>query len=360
MGKLDGYICSVPFHAIEMHETKRFLCCASWLTRYLPENTNIKDAWESEEANKVRASILDGSYKYCNSKQCPFINQIVHSGNPAPYSPIAKKEQHTTQVKSAVQEFETHGKLLRGPKMVQFSFDSSCNLKCPSCRIEMIMSSGEKIKKSEKEISTIQELYGNSITSLYITGTGDPFVAVAFRKFLRDFDKSQWPVLKRIHLHTNATRWTKEMWESMPGVHPYVKSCEISIDAATKDTYENKTRLNGNWDDLIQNLQFISTIPNLHSVKTSFVVQKANYKEIPLFVELVESIFKQSRKEIRIFFGRITNWGTFTEEEFKEENIFDTDHPEHQEFLKVMRDLKYHPRVLHNFYDILKRKTVLI
>ena len=33
------------------------------------------------------------------------------------------------------------------------------------------------------------------------------------------------------------------MWDSMPNVHKYVKSCEISIDAGTKDTYENKTRL---------------------------------------------------------------------------------------------------------------------
>ena len=146
----------------------------------------------------------------------------------------------------------------------------------------------------------------------------------------------------------------------MSKVHKYVKSCEISIDAATKDTYENKTRLNGKWDDLISNLKFIATIPNLYSVKPSFVVQQANYKEIPLFVDLLESIFKGSRKELRIFFGRITNWNTVTEEEFKQHNRFDKDHPEHQDFLKVLRNLKYNPRVLHNFYDIIERKKVLI
>ena len=44
------------------------------------------------------------------------------------------------------------------------------------------------------------------------------------------------------------------MWDSMPNVHKYVKSCEISIDAGTKDTYENKTRLGGNWENLMNNL----------------------------------------------------------------------------------------------------------
>ena len=67
------------------------------------------------------------------------------------------------------------------------------------------------------------------------------------------------------------------MWDSMKSIHPYVKTCEISIDAATKDTYENKTRIGGDWDELINNLKFISTLPNLKKIKPSFVVQ--NHKQ---------------------------------------------------------------------------------
>ena len=360
MNKLDGYICSVPFEAIEMHESKRFLCCASWLTEYLPNHVPIKEAWESDTANKIRESVLDGSYTYCKSTACPFMNEIVHSGNPAPYSPIGKWDKLDLSTKSKIKHFRETGEIGSGPTQIQFSFDSSCNLKCPSCRVEMIMSSGARIKKSVKEIENIQNSYGKTVKSLYITGTGDPFVAVAFRDFLRNFDKSKWPSLKKIHLHTNATRWTPKMWESMSKIHKYVKSCEISIDAATRDTYENKTRLNGKWDDLIPNLKFIATIPELYSVKPSFVVQQSNYKEIPLFVELIESIFKGTNKQLRIYFGKITNWGTFTEEEFKQHDVFDKEHPEHEDFLQVMKNLKYNPNVLHNFNHILERKKVLI
>jgi MoaA/NifB/PqqE/SkfB family radical SAM enzyme len=156
-------------------------------------------------------------------------------------------------------------------------------------------------------------------------------VSVGFRDFLRNFNKSKWPNLKSIHLHTNATRWNKEMWESMPNIHPYVKSCEISVDAGTKETYETKTRINGNWDVLLDNLKFISTIPTLSSVKTSFVVQQKNYKEMKLFYDLMYSIFG---KKVNVFFGKITNWGTFTDEDFLSEQIWNESHPEYNEFVK--------------------------
>ena len=47
----------------------------------------------------------------------------------------------------------------------------------------------------------------------------------------------------------------------MKNIHKYVKSCEISIDSASKDIYENKVRLGGKWDDLIENLKYIATLP---------------------------------------------------------------------------------------------------
>jgi hypothetical protein len=44
------------------------------------------------------------------------------------------------------------------------------------------------------------------------------------------------------------------MWDSMSNIHAYVKTCEISIDAATKETYE-KLRLGGRWDKIIEGLE---------------------------------------------------------------------------------------------------------
>ena len=72
----ENFICSVPFTSLEVHDHKRFLCCASWLTKYLPEDSSPKEAWDSNEANEIRDSILDGSYKFCDSNQCPFLDKL--------------------------------------------------------------------------------------------------------------------------------------------------------------------------------------------------------------------------------------------------------------------------------------------
>lgn len=326
---LKNYICMVPFTSLEMHDHQRFLCCASWLTKSLPNDTKPKEAWNSKEANDIRNSILDGSYKYCDSNQCPFLHQLKTFGEVGRIHPIYHKDKLNPEMKLKIEKHK-EGKLI-SPQIVQFSMDRSCNLECPSCRLNMFIADSNKIKKVKQDVQDIEDAFGNEVSALYITGSGDPFVSVGFRDFLRNFDKNKWPKLNSIHLHTNATRWNKEMWESMPNIHQYVKSCEISIDAGTKETYETKTRINGNWDVLLENLKFISTIPTLKNVKTSFVVQQKNYKEMKLFCDLMYSIFG---KKVNVFFGKITNWGTFTEKEFNEQQIWNENHTEYENFIK--------------------------
>jgi MoaA/NifB/PqqE/SkfB family radical SAM enzyme len=142
--------------------------------------------------------------------------------------------------------------------------------------------------------------------------------------------------------------WNKEMWDSMPNVHKYVKSCEISIDAGTQDTYETKTRLGGNWENLLNNLKFISTLPI--KVKTSFVVQDTNYTEMETFYNLMYSIFGN---KVNVFFGKITNWGTFSEGEFKLKQVWDTLHPEHHLFKKEFNKVWKNTNLFHNLYEFI-------
>jgi wyosine [tRNA(Phe)-imidazoG37] synthetase (radical SAM superfamily) len=104
-----------------------------------------------------------------------------------------------------------------------------------------------------------------------------------------------YPNLKSIHLHTNGTLWNESNWSKMTNVHRFIKSAEISVDAATKDTYENYTRLGGKWEDIQSNLKFIATLPNLEYVTMSFVVQNSNYKEMEMFYKMSEEIFDFSK-----------------------------------------------------------------
>jgi len=351
-----NYICAVPFFSLEMHMKKRFLCCDSWLHKKLPENVDPKTAWESKEADDIRESVLDGSFKYCDHEHCPALHQLVDIGPVGRIHPLYHRDKLPPIVEEAINDYKNNK---HTPKTIQFAFDQSCNLACPSCRPVMIMYNSKQIQKVREDIELIEKQYGKTTEVLYITPSGDPFISVAYRDFLRTFDAKKWPKLKNIHLHTNATYWTKKMWDSMPNIHKYVKTAEISIDAATKDTYENKTRLNGNWDELMENLDFIYTIPELKTVKLSFVMQQKNYKEINKFYHLMMEKFKEKAS---IYYGKIMDWGsdTFTPESYKEAAIWMPDHPEHDLFVEEIRRTLPAKQAWTNAQEFLIEKTRLL
>ena len=110
-------------------------------------------------------------------------------------------------------------------------------------------------------------------------------------------------------------------------------------------------RLGGNWDELINNLKLISTIPTLKSVKTSFVVQQSNYREMKQFYDLMYSIFGD---KVNVFFGKVTNWGTFTEEEYLKNKVWDGSHPLHFDFLKELNSFILKDKVWHNLQEFVK------
>lgn len=348
MKDLKKYVCTSPFQNLEIHDTNNFMCCPSWLPKKISN-------WNDEDAKDIRKSVMDGSFKYCKTKYCPFLSELLNNKKFSTTNPIVEKNKIPEFIEKNYNPISGHMNI--GPGVVQFTFDRSCNFKCPSCRLDIITADGKTIKNIEAKIDEIEIKYGADLKWLYITGSGDPFVSVAFRNFLKNFDPTKYPNLTNIHLHTNASMWTKEMWNSMKAIWPYVTTCEISIDAGTQYTYENITRLGGNWDTLINNLKFINTIPKLTYIKTSFVVQDSNYMEMQIFLNLIKSIFG---KKAHIYFGKIINWNTFTEGEFLLKKIWDTKHPEYKlfcnEFDKIWKD----PQVFHNMHEIIQIKNTLI
>ena len=354
MVDLKQYVCTVPFEALEIMEDRNYMCCASWLTKELPNGVPIKELWNSDEAIDIRKSVMDGSYRHCDKTQCPFLSRLISLKNNTS-GPIVHINDLDDEMKSYYDE--QSGIVNKGPKIIQMSFDRSCNYKCPSCRVDMIVANSDKIKSVNLTIEEIEEAYSDSIETIYCSGTADPFASVSYRNYLRNFNPKKYPNLKSIHLHTNASLWNKEMWDSMKAIHPYVRSCEISIDAATKHTYENVTRLGGNWDSLISNLKFISTIKELESIKCSFVVQQTNYMEMVDFLNIIQSIFDN---RVKVFFGKITNWGTFSDETFKLLQIWSTEHPEHQLFLNEFKKVALNPYVFHNMYELINTPKSLI
>ena len=333
---LNKSICTTPFVYLEVHKDGVYSCCPSWLPNKISSLEDVDKSWESEELKKVQESILDGSYKYCSKTQCPYLSELFMTGN-RPKGFIDKSNFNINNYKT-------------GPTNINFAFDRSCNLTCPSCRNLAIMADGTELEFIDNTINKIVDIYGKNMTMLYLSGTADPFASKSIRKLLLNFDRKKFPKVNHIHLHTNALLLNEKMWNSLSHIHDLIKTIEISIDAANEETYKI-VRRGGDWQTLLKNLDFISTI-KLNNKIVSFVIQDTNYIEMEDFYILMNKIFKNN---IHVFFNKITNWGTYTPAEFAIKQIWNESHPEFQMFLHHLNKINKKHKCIHNMHDIIDK-----
>lgn len=343
------YICSAPFNYTEVYDNRQFLCCPSWLPIDVNDGNGIVSSFNSEKSKEIRKSILDGSYKYCDEIQCPFLARLKSNQIPTNFIP---------KTPESIKRFEevTH------PSIVNFCFDRSCNFQCPSCRNELINYTGKERLSVESKLKEVEEQISPYAKRLYLSGSADPFYSKSFRQFLINLDTKKFKNLKSIHLHTNASLWNESMWDKMKAIHKLANSCEISIDASTKETYETKTRIGGNWDILIDNLHFITGIPTIKHYIFSFVVQDTNYTEMFEFYKLIESYMKFRTDKIKweVKTNVITNWGTYSDVAFRQKDVSNPKHEYHQNFLIELDKIKGLPNIVHNFHHLYEVKNTLI
>ena len=169
--------------------------------------------------------------------------------------------------------------------------------------------------------------------------------------------------------YPNFSSWTKErqvrsgatkIQSFMKNIHSQIKLVEISIDAARKDTYENIVRLGGKWDVLMENLEFIKTIDSIEMVMLDFVVQKANFREMEDFVLMGQRIFGESEFKLQINFTKVWPWPSIKPETYKEMCVWDSTHPDYNEFVKEIRKIEQYDIVLHNLNEYSEHTSPLI
>jgi MoaA/NifB/PqqE/SkfB family radical SAM enzyme len=356
---LKNHVCLQPFKHIELFHENATLCCPTWLRKdlFYPTTDRINydyDVWNSSTAQEIRKSVSDGSYKYCDKVACPHLNTLIKTGrNTGMFARMDKPTTHEIKYERN-QQFhfpftDVDGITIDGevivkstPGSINFTFDDSCNLRCPSCRVGTIMAKPEEVVKIDKIIDFINNNYAKDCRKITITGSGDPFASKSFRRFLFEFNPNKWQSLKKIYLVTNGILFNQKNWNLLTKVKPYITDVEISIDAGTKDTYENKTRLGGNWDVLIENLKFVSQIKTIKNLRISFIVQKDNYKEMARGAYIISSLFADRIKNsglheyTTLYFGRIAQWSHMTEEETFDKDVANPLHPEHEEFKQAL------------------------
>jgi MoaA/NifB/PqqE/SkfB family radical SAM enzyme len=329
---LQGKFCNRPFTTFELHENgNAYLCCPSWLPRSVG-NLNDEDArviWNSERAQEIRRSVLDGDFSYCSRAQCPVI--------------AANKLATRTQARNnpRMRQIIDERKLtLEGrPAVINLSNDRSCNLACPSCRTQKInftRGRGYELRKKlqDRLVAAFFSEPSDDHFTVNVTGSGDPFASRVFREFLLELDHNKFPNM-RIALQTNGTLFNEKNWKRLKKIHGSISTVYVSFDAASEATY-NVTRRGGNWQQLQENVKFLSSLRAqrlLERLRLDFVVQQANYREMPEFVKLAKQFAAD-----QVFFSKATNWGTWSTAEFRKVCVWEPGHPEHADFRRVIAD----------------------
>ncbi len=139
------------------------------------------------------------------------------------------------------------------------------------------------MKAFQKALIQSGDLY--HVEFLVIAGNGDPFASKIYRDLIRYLHKLRKQ--PKLILRTNGLLLNVKNWQMlMSEVELPLYKLEISIDAATKDTYE-KLRRGAKFEILMKNLSFIKQLHDegkIARLSAIFVVQKDNYQEIPVFI----------------------------------------------------------------------------
>jgi len=357
--KLNKYVCTNPFNYMDLQPYQVYVCCPSWCPTSIREGKEEIE-WDTNTAVDIRKSVLDGTYRHCDHNVCPSLNRLLNTnevvGNFVEKDKFLK--YHNINSIDDIEKIETH------PEHVNFAFDRSCNFKCPSCRLEFVANDDEDSKLHKDKLKTLNEIetkFAKYIKTILVTGSGDPFYSKIYRNYLINFNSDLYPNLEQINVITNGKMLNEKMWNSL-SAKKHIKALEISIDAGTKYTYENVTRINGDWDVLLDNLKFISTITTINYLTLSFVVSEKNYLEMGIFYDIMSEIFKNSSFKIRINYTQHVHWGdgAYTEEEVKKIQVFKEDHPFFNSFINELNYINEKEIVTHNFHHLIKKKLKII
>jgi len=317
-------ICTRPFEWFEVHpDGSTFLCCPSWLRRPVGNllQQAIEEIWNGQVAREIRKSVLNGSFHNCSAKRCPhLVNKIT---------PVRRGALLTDdKLRCTLNGFTGRAPYL--PRQLNLCFDHSCNLSCPSCRKEIQTAKGDDLAQVEQIAAIIEAELLPHATSVTLSGFGDPFGSPTYLKLLHRLNRNEYPLLEQIRLHTNGQLLNEQMWQRMPELQPLVREVEISLDAASAQTYQIN-RPGGSFDQLLKNLKFLSTKDI--RLTLSMVVQENNWREIPQLIELAH------RFSAHIYLSQLVNWGTFTKEEFFQRAVHLNGHRDYQQFKELFQKI---------------------
>lgn len=294
--------CQTIFNHVELNQIGELqCCCVPFVIGRIGniEEEYLENIWSGIVHKIMCLAINNRTYSFCNSEMCPiFIGR---------------------QSDSIFDITDQYTKMESSPRNLLVNFEDSCNLRCESCREEVQIAHGKEYEKNMRYAELLIKKVLPYVEFITMAGTGEVFVGKGYEKM---YTSDAMKNIKWIRLLTNGTLFNKQNWDKISKNKRGKFFLTVSIDAATKETYE-KLRRNGNFEILKENMEFAAQLRKngeLSYFRMNFVVQKKNYQEMPLFVEWGKQLGVDE-----VFFTKILNYGTYSQDEFFEISMMESD-----------------------------------
>ena len=163
--------CPLPFKHLEiMSGGETLLCCYIDKSPGILKNHNLIELYNSPDAQQIRQSILDGTFRYCNLEACPHFSAgslpLQKDCIGSPYEGIITSQSPYLKTTN-----------------IWLSFDKRCNLRCISCRDKLITYSKKENVEAENILQQVKSALPQ-ISNIGLSGSGDPFASPLLRSFL--------------------------------------------------------------------------------------------------------------------------------------------------------------------------------
>ena len=301
------YTCWYPHRSLTINQLGEcYICtCEAWLpypVGNILEFDELAEVWTNNIAKKLQNNTKNNTtFKFCDTSIC---------------DPWAESYQKARAL----------------PYQIAICTDDSCNLRCPSCRPDMIHFNKGPIYEERK-------LYTDKITSLMkdfnlpvscaLGGSGEIFSSKILSDVLYNYEPNN---KHRFKIKTNGTLIDNRIKDSP--IMQKLSEFTISIDAGSKSVYDI-VRPPANWNKLRSNLDFLRE--NNFQLSFNFVLQKANLYDVINFADLCEHYGAIGHCE------GVNDWGTWNYETYLKQRVHQPKDELYSEWNKIKEQLLQHP-----------------
>lgn len=338
--QLAGLYCHDPFMTfnIDVQGNVHLCLCAGWQPISIGNifESTMEELLSSPLATNIRASIIDGSYLYCNELKCSPLSMVLKEGS----GPLLPKVHAPPDL---IPLFDDPTKYIM-PRQISIAGDLTCNLSCPSCRRKVIKTNPEE---KDRFLSLGNILAKNLFSTptdkpieLLLSTSGELFASTILLNFLNNIKKSDFPNLT-LDIQTNGLLCEKN-WHKLNEFTTSINRITITADSCRPGVYETLRR-GGTYPELIKAMEFLSKKKKETGMQfhVRMVIQNQNYQEAQEFYD-----FAKKYDADQIEYVRLQLWGgARTAEEHIAEDVFDLAHPNHADACNILSRVKQLPGI---------------